>query len=74
VRHVFGAEALGVVLGNEAGVESPATNLGCASSAAWNGMLLLMPRITKPLSASRILAMASLRSVPCTMSLAIIES
>ena len=26
-------------------LKSPATNLGCASSAAWNGMLLLMPRM-----------------------------
>ena len=55
-------------------LKSPATNFGCASSAAWNGMLLEMPRITKPLSASRIFAIASLRSVPCTISLAIIES
>ncbi len=39
-------------------LKSPATNFGCASSAAWNGMLLLMPRITKPLSASRISAIA----------------
>ena len=55
-------------------LNSPLTNLGCASKAAWNGMLLLMPRITNPLSAARILAMAWSRSVPCTMSLAIIES
>ena len=47
---------------------------GCASSADWNGMLLEMPRITKPSSASRIFAMASARSLPCVMSLAIIES
>jgi hypothetical protein len=52
----------------------PATNSGCASSAAWNGMLLLMPRMTKALSASRMREMASLRSRPCTISLAIIES
>ncbi|MNF01221.1 hypothetical protein D3C80_2001840 [compost metagenome] len=55
-------------------LKSPAMNFGWASSAAWNGMLELMPRITKPLSAARILAIASLRSLPCTMSLAIIES
>ena len=55
-------------------LKSPATNFGCASSADWNGMLLLMPRITKALSASRILAIASSRSMPCTISLAIIES
>jgi hypothetical protein len=67
-------EAVGIVLGDEAGVELARTKSGCASSAAWNGMLELMPRMAKPLSASRALAMASLRSLPCTMSLAIIES
>ena len=52
----------------------PATKSGCASSADWNGMFDEMPRMTKPLSASRIFAIASARSRPCTMSLAIIES
>jgi hypothetical protein len=55
-------------------LKSPETNFGCASSAAWNGMLLEMPRITKPFSASRMRVIASSRSFPCTMSLAIIES
>jgi hypothetical protein len=45
-------------------LKSPATNFSWASSAAWNGMLLTTPRITKPFSASRIFAIASLRSVP----------
>jgi hypothetical protein len=52
----------------------PLTKSGCASSAAWNGTLLEMPRITKPFSASRILAIASRPVGPCTISLAIIES
>jgi hypothetical protein len=55
-------------------LKSPAVKRGCASNAAWNGTLLEMPRITKPFSASRMRAIASLRSRPCTMSLAIIES
>ena len=38
------------------------------------GTLLAMPRITKAFSAARILPIASARSFPCTMSLAIIES
>jgi hypothetical protein len=62
------------VLGDEAGVEVAGHELGVRQQRAWNGMLLDTPRITKPLSASRILAMASLRSAPCTISLAIIES
>jgi hypothetical protein len=52
----------------------PLTKSGCASSAAWNGMLLETPRITKPSRASRMRAIASFRSAPCTISLAIIES
>ena len=39
-------------------LKSPAANSGCASSADWNAMLLEMPRITKPLSASRMRAIA----------------
>jgi hypothetical protein len=62
VRHVLGAEALAVVLGDEAGVEVARHELRVRQQRAWNGMLLLMPRITKPFSAARILAMASLRS------------
>ena len=55
-------------------LKSPATNLGLASSDAWKGMLLETPRMTNALSASRIRRIASFRSLPCTMSLAIIES
>ena len=74
MRHVFRAEAVGVVMAMKPVLKLPLTKSGWASKALWKGMLLLMPRITKPFRASRILAMASLRSFPCTMSLAIIES
>jgi hypothetical protein len=74
VRHVLGDEAVRVVLRDEAGVEVARLEVRMRQQADWNGMLLEMPRITKPLSASRILAIASALSLPCTMSLAIIES
>jgi hypothetical protein len=74
VRDHGGVEALRVFLGDEAGVEVPEQKRGCCSSAAWKGMLEPMPRMTKPLRASRMRSIASWRSVPCTISLAIIES
>jgi hypothetical protein len=47
---------------------------GCCISADWKAMFEDTPRITKALSASRILAMAWSRLAACTISLAIIES
>jgi hypothetical protein len=62
------------VLGDEAGVELAGDELRMRQQRRLERDVAAMPRITKPLSASRILAIASSRSRPCTISLAIIES
>src|SRR5258705_1006866 len=52
----------------------PETNSALSSSSAKNGRLFLGPAIAKPARAARARSIASARSAPCTMSLAINES
>jgi hypothetical protein len=74
VRHVLGLEALAVVLGDEAGVELAGHELRVRQQRRLERDVAADAADHEGVERARILAMASLRSLPCTMSLAIIES
>ena len=53
---------------------SPAQNVSFSMMVYWKSRLVFTPTMTISSSAERILAMASVRSRPCTMIFAIMES